>query len=346
MTNVALSVAWEKLQAHSEQFTRKEFSLGKLVNNPGNYQRTSPCTIEHGSLLFDYSRNFLNDETLDLLAGLAEERGMADAIAAMFAGEVINRSEQRPALHIALREQDESRLRPEVRDTLAAMDRFVTAIHSGEWRGFDGQAIRNVVNIGIGGSDLGPAMAVRALQAFASAKVKLHFVANVDPAHLANTLADLEPATTLFIVSSKSFHTLETLENARAARHWLLQAATDDGAMGNHFLAISANPKGVAAFGIAEANTFPMWDWVGGRYSMWSAIGLPIALAVGMDNFRQLLSGAYVMDRHFAEAPLSENIPVLMGLLTSWYRACFDAHSQAVTPYCQDLEHFPAFLQQ
>ncbi len=345
MTDSPENAAWQKLQAHSEQFRSEGFSLGELIRNPAGNDRSFPCSVELDSLLFDFSRNYLNDETLKLLLGLAAERDVPTGIAAMFAGEKINSSEQRAAQHVALREQDESKQKPEVRDALERMDTLVNAVQSGQWRGHSGEPITDVVNIGIGGSDLGPAMAVEALKSRADGKLNVHFVSNVDPSHLNNTLAALNPATTLFIVASKSFGTVETLENAKAARAWLLQSANEK-AVAKHFVAVSSNRDAATGFGIDEANVFPLWDWVGGRYSMWSAIGLPIALAIGMDGFRELLAGAHTMDRHFAEAPLDQNIPVLMALLSLWYGACFQAHSHVVVPYCQDLAQFPSFLQQ
>lgn len=305
---------------------------------------------ERGQLHADYSKHLVDAETLEALAELAEASGMQDAIAAQFSGACVNHTEGRAALHTALRNPDSSL--PEralVNEALNAMETLCRAIHSGEWRGFDGRPIDTVINLGIGGSDLGPAMIVDALADFALGRPRVHFVSNVDPAHLSRTLRDADPATTLFIVASKTFSTQETLANAKAARLWLLKAAGEtasDHAIAQHFVAATANVEAAAAFGIPAANTLPLWDWVGGRFSLWSAIGLPIALALGFDKFQSLLAGARALDEHFSEAPLQENLPVTLALLSYWYRRFFDSASTAVVPYSEDLGLFPAYLQQ
>ncbi|MGB1906997.1 MAG: glucose-6-phosphate isomerase, partial [Spongiibacter sp.] len=283
----------------------------------------------------------------------ARATGLEAGRDAMFAGEEINCTEKRAVLHTALRNVSGNPVRvnghdvmPEVRDVLARMGVFCNAVRSGEWRGHTGKAIRSVVNIGIGGSDLGPVMVTRALQAYQSPELSSYFISNIDGAHSKDILATLDPETTLFVVASKTFTTQETLTNARTARRWLLAALKDQSAVASHFVAVSSKPELAAEFGIDPQNVFGFWDWVGGRYSLWSAVGLPIALAVGMDNFTALLQGAHDMDEHFRTAPLQENMPVLMALLGIWYRNFFGANSYAILPYSQRLDRLPAFLQQ
>ena len=335
--------AWTALQSHSEQFRRKNFHCRQLFEDPNRFQQFS---MQQDQLLFDYSKNFLTDETRRLLLDLAEQCEVKQAIAAMFAGEAINTTENRAALHTALRIPAESNPPAEVLACLNKMEDFINAIHAGEWTGFKGQAITDVVNIGIGGSDLGPAMVTQSLRNFASGQVQLHFVSNVDPQHLHSTLTTLDASTTLFIIASKSFRTQETHENARQARQWFLQHCDDEKQIAKHFVAISTNLQAAAEFGIDAENLFPLWDWVGGRYSLWSAIGLSIGLSIGMNNFRQLLAGAHAMDQHFQHAELAENMPVLMALISIWYAGFFDARSTAVVPYSFLLKQFPQFLQQ
>lgn len=343
MSGLTDLAAWQTLSDQARRFTKEQFQLRQLFDEP---QRFQDFSLKQGNLLLDYSKNYLDQASLDALLALAEARELPAAIDAMFRGDAINNTEQRPALHVALREPAESSSHPEVEAALEKMAQFIAAVHSQQWRGFSSKPIKAVVNIGIGGSDLGPAMVTQALKAYASGHVAVHFVSNVDPVHLRQTLATLDPETTLFIVASKSFTTLETHQNAAAARRWFLQCAGDEAAIAKHFVAISTNREAATAFGIDPDNLFPMWDWVGGRYSLWSAIGLPVALAIGMDHFRALLAGAHAMDRHFRSAELRQNMPVLMGLLTVWYTGFFNAHSSAVVPYCQPLEQFPSFLQQ
>lgn len=309
--------------------------------------RAARYHITAAGLTLDYSRNFLTDEIKTALVALANRAQMPACITSLFRGDHINNTEDRPALHMLLRSPDnESPREHEVHDTLAKMEKFVAAVQDGEWRGHDNQAITAVVNIGIGGSDLGPAMVYAALTPFHVSELECHFVSNVDPLHLEQTLARLSAATTLFVIASKTFTTLETMQNAQAARAWLHAHGVPAAAMAKHFVAVSANVEKAAAFGIAKENIFPMWDWVGGRYSLWSAIGLPVALGTGMKNFRALLQGAHLMDQHFLHTPLEHNMPVILGLLTHWYYHCFGAETHAVLPYLQNLHLLPAFLQQ
>ena len=313
-------------------------------------------------LLLDYSKNLIRPQTLKLLLKLAQEADVEGLRDAMFAGEKINLTEGRAVLHTALRnrsdravEVDGEDVMPEVRAVLAKMRAFADRVRTGKWKGYSGKPITDVVNIGIGGSDLGPAMACLALKPYGG-NIHAHFVSNVDPSHLVDTLEDLDPATTLFIVASKTFTTQETLLNAQAARAWLLDslpspasgggAGGEGAAVAKHFVAVSTNEAAVREFGIDPAHMFGFWDWVGGRYSLWSAIGLPIALYIGMDEFEELLAGAHDMDEHFRGAPLAENMPVILALLGLWYNNFWDAQAYAVLPYEQRLARFPAYLQQ
>ena len=311
-------------------------------------ERTSKLTFACGPLRVDLSKNLLDERALQLLISLAEEQELPARRQALLDGETVNTTERRAALHTALRgyrAANQPETGREVEQVLDQMQAFVEQIHAGQRRGSSGEKIRDVVNIGIGGSDLGPAMVTAALRRQHNTSLRCHFVSNIDPAHLQACLATLDPASTLFIVASKSFSTLETLNNALLARQWLLTADADAD-VSRHFVAVSSNIKAATEFGIAASNIFPMWDWVGGRFSLWSAIGLPIALATSMATFRQLLSGAALMDQHFAETPLEQNIPVLLGLLTVWYRNYWNAGSHVVLPYAQDLAMLPGYLQQ
>ena len=320
-------------------------------------KRFERFSLQLDDLLLDYSKNLIRPQTLRLLLKLAKETGVETLREAMFAGDRINLTEDRAVLHTALRNRSERAVMvdghdvmPDVREVLGRMRAFADRVRTGKWKGFaakggSGRPITDVVNIGIGGSDLGPAMACLALKPYGG-NVRVHFVSNVDPSHLHDTLEDLDPATTLFIVASKTFTTQETLLNAAAARAWLLAGAKDEAAVAKHFVAVSTNAEAVTAFGIDPANMFGFWDWVGGRYSLWSAIGLPIALYIGMDEFEELLAGAHDMDEHFRAAPLAENMPVLMALLGVWYNNFWDAQAYAVLPYEQRLSRFPAYLQQ
>ncbi len=342
MSSPTQTTAWKQLQKLSEEFKREDFCLSDLFHTADD--RFELFTLAHENLLLDYSKNLLTEKGIGKLIKLAEDCGVPAVIEAMFNGERINHSEDRPALHVGLR--DPECQNPAVSDTLGRMETFVDAIRRGEWTGYTGKRIVDVVNLGIGGSDLGPAMVTEALGDFANGELELHFVSNVDPVHLESTLAVLDPATTLFIIASKSFTTLETYQNANTAREWLLQRAQNNAAIGRHFIAITDNRAAAEEFGIDPANLYPVWDWVGGRYSLWSAIGMPVALAIGMANFRALLSGAHAMDRHFREADLQQNMPVIMALLSIYYRGFFDAHSTAIVPYSQRLNLLPPYLQQ
>jgi len=310
-------------------------------------ERGERFTAEAEGVFLDYSKNRITDETLDLLVSLAHERFLRERIDAMFAGEHVNATEDRAVLHVALRAPGGSPYaRPEVQEVLERMSSFADRVRSGEWTGHTGRRIRNVVNIGIGGSDLGPVMAYEALRAYSQRDLTFRFVSNVDSTDLAEAIRDLDPAETLFIVSSKTFTTLETLRNATSAREWLLTTLNDEAAVAKHFVAVSTNAEEVSRFGIDTANRFGFWDWVGGRYSMDSAIGLSTMIAIGPDAFRELLAGFHAMDEHFRTAPFERNLPVLLGLLTVWYADFFGAQTQAVLPYEQYLKRFPAYLQQ
>ncbi|HNQ05525.1 MAG TPA: glucose-6-phosphate isomerase [Thiobacillaceae bacterium] len=307
---------------------------------------------EGDALLLDYSKNLIRPRTLKLLLRLVREAHVEAFRDAMFAGEAINLTEGRAVLHTALRNRSDRPVvvegrdvMPEVRAVLARMRVFTDRVRTGKWKGHTRKPITDVVNLGIGGSDLGPAMACQALRPYGG-NIRVHFVSNVDPSHLHDTLEDLNPATTLFVVASKTFTTQETLLNAQAARAWLLHSTRDEKAIAKHFVAVSTNAEAVRAFGIDPVNMFGFWDWVGGRYSLWSAIGLPIALYVGMDAFEELLAGAFDMDEHFRHAPLDANMPVILAVLGLWYNNFWDAQAWAVLPYEQHLARFPAYLQQ
>lgn len=303
-------------------------------------------------LLFDYSKNRLDEETFSLLIQLAQECRLEEAIDAMFSGKKINVTEGRPVLHTALRNQashpiyvDGEDVMPKVRKVLAHMKDFVSRILSGEWKGYKGDIITDVVNIGIGGSDLGPVMVTEALKPYKT-HLNVHFVSNVDGTHIAETLKKVNPATTLFLIASKTFTTQETMANAHTAKAWFLQSGATEQDVAKHFVALSTNEKGVAAFGIDTKNMFEFWDWVGGRYSLWSAIGLSIALGIGFDNFEELLKGAYEADVHFRHTTFEKNIPVIMAVLGVWYNNFFGAESHAILPYDQYLHRFAAYFQQ
>lgn len=336
--------AWKALLEHSKEFQQDDFRLSELFNGSAN--RFDSFSLRHEDLLLDYSKNYLTDETREHLLELAAQQQVPQAIAAMFAGETINISERTAALHVALRTPTESNEHGEIIKTLAKMESFVSGVHEGQRTGYNGDKITDVVNIGIGGSDLGPALVTDALSAFSSGHLHIHFVANLDPAHIDSALDGLQAETTLFVIASKSFTTPETLQNAAAARRWFMRKVNDDNAMNKHFVAVTENIIAATNFGIDAENVFPLWDWVGGRFSLWSAIGLPIALAIGMNNFRQLLAGGHAMDKHFRDTDLGENIPVMMALISVWYRGFFDCHSTAVVPYSQKLALLPAYLQQ
>ncbi|GAB3629372.1 glucose-6-phosphate isomerase [Pandoraea terrae] len=310
-------------------------------------------SVEAAGIFLDYSKNILTTETLALLMALARQADIETWRDAMFSGQHVNCTEDRAVLHVALRDRrdvattvDGEDVMPAVRAVLRKMRRFTDQVRDGVWRGHGGQRIRDVVNIGIGGSDLGPHMVCDALESYAHPDLNFHFVSNVDSTHIAEVLKRVRPETTLFVVSSKTFTTRETLINANTARAWFLQSGAPEAAIARHFVAVSTNTPAVQAFGIDPANQFEFWDWVGGRYSLWSAIGLPIALCVGMDNFEALVAGAHAMDRHFAEAPLERNMPVILALIGHWYINFFGAGTHLVAPYEQYLHRFPAYLQQ
>jgi glucose-6-phosphate isomerase len=341
--------AWKALAAHAEQV--RGLHLRRLfADDPKRGER---LTAEAAGIYLDYSKNRITDETLRLLLRLAEECRLRERIDALFRGDKINVTENRAVLHVALRapkgtsiKVDAEDVVPHVHAVLDKMARFSDRVRSGEWKGFTGKRIRNVINIGIGGSDLGPVMAYEALKDYTDRAMTFRFVSNVDGTDFVEATRDLDAAQTLFIVSSKTFTTLETLTNAHSARDWCLKALRDEKAVARHFVAVSTNAKEVAKFGIDTANMFEFWDWVGGRYSMMSAIGLSTMIAVGPDNFRQMLAGAHEIDEHFRTSPFDRNLPALLGLLTVWYDDFFDAQTVAVLPYEQYLKRFPAYLQQ
>ncbi|HEY3627178.1 MAG TPA: glucose-6-phosphate isomerase [Terracidiphilus sp.] len=347
---LARRAAWKALQNHFKAI--RETHLRTLFEQ--DPQRGERFTVEGAGLFLDYSKNRITDETLGLLLQFAEESALGQRILAMFNGEKINITENRAVLHIALRAPrdasilvDGKNVVPEVHAVLDKMSDFANRVRSGEWKGHTGKRIKNVVNIGIGGSDLGPVMAYEALKHYSDRSMTFRFVSNVDGTDFAEAVIDLDPTETLFIVSSKTFTTMETMTNAHSARLWLVQGlGNDESGVARHFVAVSTNAKEVAKFGIDTANMFEFWDWVGGRYSMDSAIGLSTMLATGPENFRAMLAGFHEMDEHFRTTPFERNLPVLMGLLGIWYNNFFNAHTVAVLPYEQYLKRFPAYLQQ
>jgi glucose-6-phosphate isomerase len=340
---------WRALEAHYQQI--KDLHLRTLFAN--DTDRGERLRVDIDGLLFDYSKHRVTDETLMLLRDLAEACRLRDRIDAMFAGEAINVTEGRAVLHVALRAPkgtsivvDGTDVVPEVHAVLERMATFAQQVRDGSWRGHTGQPIRNVVNIGIGGSDLGPVMAYEALRAYTRRDLDVRFVSNIDGTDFVEATRDLDAAETLFIVASKTFTTLETMTNARTARAWCLDTLGDEAAIARHFVAVSTNAAEVAKFGIDTDNMFPFWDWVGGRYSMTSAIGISTMIAIGPEQYRAMLDGFHAMDEHFRSAPFERNLPVLMGLLTLWYACFFGAETVAVLPYDQYLKRFPAYLQQ
>ncbi|HEV8648026.1 MAG TPA: glucose-6-phosphate isomerase, partial [Actinomycetes bacterium] len=348
-TRITDSPEWRALAAHYDQV--KDIHLRTLfADDPG---RGETMTLEAGDLYLDYSKHRLSGETLALLVALADRAGLRRRVEAMFAGERINVTEDRPVLHVALRAPegtsivvDGEDVVPKVHAVLGKMADFAGRVRSGAWTGHTGRPIRNVVNIGIGGSDLGPAMAYEALKDYSDRSRSFRFVSNVDGTDVWEATRDLDPAETLFVVCSKTFTTQETLANAHTARDWLLAALGDKEAVRRHFVAVSTNAEKVEEFGIDAANMFELWDWVGGRYSVDSAIGLSLMVAIGPDHFRELLDGFHVMDEHFRAAPFDRNMPALLGLIGVWYDDFFGAETQAVLPYSQHLARFPAYLQQ
>jgi glucose-6-phosphate isomerase len=349
MSRLTGSPAWQALAAHKNAM--HPCSMRELFR--ADSARAERFSLQLGSLFLDYSKNLITEETLSKLLDLARQADLPNWIARLQDGDTLNTSEHRAALHTALRVPrggsvlvNGKNVVPDVHRVLDHMRAFSNAIRSGERRGYTGQVFKAVVNIGIGGSSLGPLMVCRALRPYGSPQLEAYFVSNVDATDISETLKRLDPATTLFIVSSKTFTTQETIANARAARTWLVEQLGNEAAVAHHFAAVSTNLKETSKFGINPENVFEFWDWVGGRYSLWSAIGLPIALHIGMERFEELLAGAHAMDRHFREAPLEQNMPALLGLLGVWYFNFHDAASYAILPYDQYLQYLPAYLQQ
>ncbi|EOT7935637.1 glucose-6-phosphate isomerase [Escherichia coli] len=347
--NPTQTAAWQALQKHFDEM--KDVTIADLFAKDGD--RFSKFSATFGDqMLVDYSKNRITEETLAKLQDLAKECDLAGAIKSMFSGEKINRTENRAVLHVALRNRsntpilvDGKDVMPEVNAVLEKMKTFSEAIISGEWKGYTGKAITDVVNIGIGGSDLGPYMVTEALRPYKN-HLNMHFVSNVDGTHIAEVLKKVNPETTLFLVASKTFTTQETMTNAHSARDWFLKAAGDEKHVAKHFAALSTNAKAVGEFGIDTANMFEFWDWVGGRYSLWSAIGLSIVLSIGFDNFVELLSGAHAMDKHFSTTPAEKNLPVLLALIGIWYNNFFGAETEAILSYDQYMHRFAAYFQQ
>jgi glucose-6-phosphate isomerase len=340
--------AWQKLELML--LTMQATHMRELfAEDPERFQKFH---ARFEDILVDYSKNIINSETLNLLNELANETGVPDAISAMFRGEKINRTEGRSVLHVALRNRSNTPVKvdgvdvmPEVNKVLDQMKRFADSLIGGNWKGYTGKPIRNIVNIGIGGSDLGPYMVTEALRPYWTT-ITPHFVSNVDGTHIAETVKELDPETTLFIIASKTFTTQETMTNAESARAWFLEKTGNKGDVAKHFVAVSTNTTEVTKFGIAPENMFVFWDWVGGRYSLWSSIGLSIACTIGFDNFVQLLEGAHAMDKHFQNEPMEKNIPVILALIGLWYNNFFHAASEAILPYDQYLHRFAAYFQQ
>ena len=349
MENLTDLPAWQALLTHKKQ--TENIQMRDLFAQEKN--RFESFHLRFNDILLDYSKNCINKETMSLLTDLAKQSGLKDWIEKMFSGEKINHTENRAVLHTALRNRsktpvyvDGHDVMPEVQSELEKMRQYSEAIRSGQWLGYSGKPIIDIVNIGVGGSDLGPVMVSEALHPYGKAGLRVHFVSNVDPSHICNTLRDLDPERTLFIVSSKSFTTQDTIMNAHTARDWLMENSRDESAVAQHFIAVAANVEAATAFGIKEENIFKMWDWVGGRYSLWSSIGLSVAIYIGMDRFESLLQGAYEMDQHFRQAPFEENLPVVLALLGVWYNNFYNAESHVLLPYDQHLHRFPAYFQQ
>ena len=345
-----LTTAWQQLQEHYKNEIKGVHMRSLFKADPDRFSKYS---LKFDEILFDYSKNIVTDKTLTLLRQLAEESKVKDAIEAMFSGEKINQTEDRSVLHTALRNlsggpvlSDGKDVMPDVLRVLAQIKAFCAKIHSGEWKGYTGKKIKYIVNIGIGGSDLGPVMVTEALKSYWVAGIQPYFVSNVDGTHIAETLKKVNPEETLFLIASKTFTTQETMTNAHTARNWFLDVAKDEKQVAKHFAALSTNEKEVVKFGIDKANMFEFWDWVGGRYSLWSAIGLSIALSVGYDNFESLLKGAHQTDIHFRTTPFEKNIPVTMALIGLWYTNFFGSQTEAILPYDQYMHRFAAYFQQ
>ena len=349
MSSLTTSKAWSALQTHFQE-TKNDHVRDAFQKDPDRFKKFS---VSFNEILFDYSKNRISEDTLSLLFELANFAGLKYKTNAMFAGEKINTTEHRAVLHTALRNKsnkpiyvDGKDVMPDIKAVLEKMRIFCAAVRSGEWKGYTGKAITDVVNIGIGGSGLGPKMVSMALTPYSSSGLKVHYVSNIDQTNIVEVLKQVSPETTLFIIASKVFNTQETMMNARSARRWFLESAQDEQAVAKHFVAISTHSENVAAFGIDTDNMFEFWDWVGGRYSLWSAVGLSIALYIGMDNFEELLQGAYEADMHFYETPFEQNIPVIMGLLGIWYNNFYNVASHALLPYDQSMRYFADYFQQ
>jgi glucose-6-phosphate isomerase len=347
--NPTTTKSWQNLRRHFEKI-RNIHMKTLFAADP---QRFDKFSIRFNDIIVDFSKNRITEETLERLIGLAEAAGLKNAINDMFSGEKINETEDRAVLHTALRNRgntpilvDGRDVMPEVNAVLNKMENFSTRVISGAWRGYSGKKISDIVNIGIGGSDLGPVMVTEALRPYAKAGLRVHYVSNIDGTHLTETLKQLDPQTALFMIASKTFTTQETMTNAFSAREWFLETAGDPLHVGRHFVAISTNAEAVEKFGIDKDNMFVFWDWVGGRYSLWSAIGLSIACYIGYENFVELLQGAFEMDQHFKTAPFSKNIPVILALIGIWYNNFFGTQTEAILPYDQYLHRFPAYFQQ
>ena len=348
--NPTTTQAWFLLKKHHENEMSRKKMKDLFASDPERFKKFSLCLED---LVFDYSKNIINENTLQLLLQLAEECKLKDAIPEMFAGVKINETEHRAVLHTALRNfsdtpilADGKDVMPLIKKVLNQMEAFCSNVHTGKWRGYTGKKIKYIVNIGIGGSDLGPVMVTEALKPYWKKGIETYFVSNVDGSHIAETLKKVKPEETLFLIASKTFTTQETMTNAHTARQWFLEHVQDETHIAKHFAALSTNEKEVAKFGIDTANMFEFWDWVGGRYSLWSAIGLSIALTIGYDNFEQLLKGAFTADEHFKTTKFNQNIPVLMALLGIWYTNFFNAQSEAILPYDQYMHRFAAYFQQ
>lgn len=349
MASLTATPAWADLQSHYDK-TCNDSLVEIFKNDPLRHEKFS---LTFNDILFDYSKNRINDDTMPLLINLAKQANLSEKIQAMFSGEKINVTENRAVLHTALRNRantpiyvDGEDVMPQVNASLKKMRVFSERVRSGEWKGYTGKAITDIINIGIGGSDLGPKMVTAALHPYATPALKVHFVSNIDQTDLIETLESVSPETTLFLIGSKTFTTHETITNANSARAWLLKSAPDASAVAQHFVALSTNAEEVAEFGIDVDNMFEFWDWVGGRYSLWSAIGLSIALYVGMDIFEELLDGAYEVDNYFKTTPFEKNIPVIMALLGIWYNNFFGAETHALLAYDQSMRYFADYFQQ
>ncbi|MDG1518337.1 MAG: glucose-6-phosphate isomerase [Flavobacteriales bacterium] len=348
MSNLTNSPSWLALEEHFNKV--QNIHLKDLFKDDNRFNEFS---VGLNDILLDFSKNRITSETFKLLVGLAKETGVEVGIKAMFSGDEINNTEKRSVLHTALRNRSNTPvivngkdIMPQINEVLNQMRLFTKKVRSGEWKGFSGKSITDVVNIGIGGSDLGPLMVSEALKPYGGDQLKVHFVSNIDGTHISETLKHVNQETTLFVIASKTFTTQETLTNATSAKDWFLQSTANEMDVAKHFVALSTNTEGVAAFGIDTQNMFEFWDWVGGRYSLWSAIGLSIALAIGFENFEEVLLGAHEMDKHFESAPFEENIPVILAILGVWYNNFFNAESHCILPYDQYMHRFAAYFQQ